>query len=108
VIAGFLRADAAPLAAIAVYLVIAGAGLTALLQASYPLAATVYPTEFRATGVGAAFGFGRLGAVSSSAVTAGLIALGGAPLFFAGVAAASTGISAAVLGLTRHIRAERK
>jgi AAHS family 4-hydroxybenzoate transporter-like MFS transporter len=98
-----LYLETAPLAAITGYLLIAGAGLTALLQTSYPLVASVYPTDFRATGIGSAFGFGRLGAVSSSAVTATLIGVGGAPLFFLGVAAASSGISVATLMLRRHI-----
>lgn len=105
-IALLLRADLATLAVIAVYVLIAGAGLTALLQTSYPLAATVYPTDVRASGIGSAFGFGRLGAVSSSAVTAGLIGLGGPPLFFVGVAAAAAGIAGAVLTLRRHIEAD--
>jgi AAHS family 4-hydroxybenzoate transporter-like MFS transporter len=102
-IAVWLSIGSVSLTGIAAYLIVAGAGLTALLQTSYPLAAAVYRTDVRATGVGSAFGFGRLGAVSSSAVTAALIALGGPPLFFAGVAAASSGIWLGVLGLQRHI-----
>jgi hypothetical protein len=57
------------------------------------------------TGIGFAFGFGRLGAVSSSAVTAAVIALGGPPLVFTVVAAAAAGIGGAVLSLRRHIPA---
>ncbi len=102
-IAALLRLGSVPLAAIAVYVLVAGACLTALLQTSYPLAAAAYPTSCRATGIGSAFGFGRLGAVTSSAVTAGLIGLGGPPLFFIGVAVAASGISLAAIGLRRHI-----
>jgi len=105
VLAVLLTAGIAPLGLLAVYVVIAGFGLTALLQTSYPLAAAVYPTEVRATGIGFAFGFGRLGAVCSSAVTAAVIALGGPPLVFVVIAAAATGIGVAVRSLGRHIRA---
>jgi AAHS family 4-hydroxybenzoate transporter-like MFS transporter len=104
-LAGLLAAEFAPLALLAGYMLIAGFGLTALLQTSYPLAASVYPTDVRATGIGFAFGFGRLGAVSSSAVTAAVIALGGPPLAFACVASAAAGIAGAVLSLRRHIPA---
>jgi AAHS family 4-hydroxybenzoate transporter-like MFS transporter len=105
VLAALLAAGIAPLGLLAVYVVIAGFGLTALLQTSYPLAAQAYPTDVRATGIGFAFGFGRLGAVSSSAVTAAVIALGGPPLVFAVVAAAAAGIGGAVRLLRRHIPA---
>ena len=105
-LAWLVRNGVTSLAVLAGYLVVCGFALTALLQTSYPLAASVYPTDIRATGIGSAFGFGRLGAVSSSAVTAGLIALGGPPLFFIGVASAATGIAGAVLSLRRHISAE--
>jgi AAHS family 4-hydroxybenzoate transporter-like MFS transporter len=104
-LAALLAAGIAPLGLLAVYVVIAGFGLTALLQTSYPLAAQAYPTDVRATGIGFAFGFGRLGAVSSSAVTAAVIALGGPPLVFAVVAAAAAGIGGAVRLLRRHIPA---
>jgi len=102
-VAALLRFGTVPLAAIAGYVLVAGACLTALLQTSYPLAAAAYPTSCRATGIGSAFGFGRLGAVTSSAVTAALIGLGGPSLFFLSVAAAASGISLAALGLRRHI-----
>jgi AAHS family 4-hydroxybenzoate transporter-like MFS transporter len=105
-VAWLLASGSTTLALLTAYMVVAGFGLTALLQTSYPLAATVYPTDVRATGIGSAFGFGRLGAVSSSAVTAGLIALGGPVALLLGVAAAASGIGGAVLTLRRHIPAE--
>lgn len=105
-VALLLASGLTTLALLTVYMMIAGFGLTALLQTSYALAATVYPTDVRATGIGSAFGFGRLGAVSSSAVTAGLIALGGPVALFLGVATAAAGIGGAVLTLRRHIPAE--
>jgi MFS transporter, AAHS family, 4-hydroxybenzoate transporter len=107
-LAALVRSDVATLPVLAAYMLVAGFGLTALLQTSYPLAASVYPTDVRATGIGSAFGFGRLGAVSSSAVTAALIGLGGPPLLFLGVASAATGIAGAILSLRRHIPAERR
>jgi MFS transporter, AAHS family, 4-hydroxybenzoate transporter len=105
-VAALVLSGITPLSLLAGYMVVAGFALTALLQTSYPLAATVYPTDFRATGIGSAFGFGRLGAVSSSAVTASLIAIGGPALFFLGVATAAAGIAGATLSVRRHIAAE--
>lgn len=102
-IAAMIESGLVSLGVLTAYMLAAGFTLTALLQTSYPLAATVYPTDIRATGIGSAFGFGRLGAVSSSAVTAGLIAAGGATLFFLGVATAGAGIAGAVVMLRRHI-----
>lgn len=105
-LAAALGAEISPLGLLAVYVLIAGFGLTALLQTSYPLAASVYPTDVRATGIGFAFGFGRLGAVSSSAVTAAVISLRGPALIFAAIASAAAGIGGAVLSLRRHIPAQ--
>lgn len=104
-LAALVRAGFTSLPLLVAYMLVAGFGLTALLQTSYPLAASAYPTLVRATGIGSAFGFGRLGAVGSSAVTAGLISLGGPPLLFLGVASAAAGIAGAVLTLRRHIAA---
>ncbi len=99
----FLQIGEVTLFWIGVYVVIAGACLTSLLQASYPLAAYVYPTRIRATGVGSVFGFGRLGAVASSAVTAGLLALGGSPLVFGGIALAAAGALIGTRVMQHHI-----
>jgi AAHS family 4-hydroxybenzoate transporter-like MFS transporter len=103
VFAGLIAVGEVPLWGIAIYVFIIGATLTSMLHGGYPVAANVYPTDVRATGVGFAFGFGRLGAVSSSAVTAALIAAGGPPLFIFGIAVASALILCAVLILRRHI-----
>jgi MFS transporter, AAHS family, 4-hydroxybenzoate transporter len=103
VFAGALNTGQLSLFWITIYILIAGATLTALLQASYPVAAHVFPTSIRATGVGSVFGFGRLGAVSSSAVTAGLIIAGGPALVFVGVGITATGILIGVRSLQRHI-----
>jgi len=84
-------------------ILVMGAALTALLQASYPVAANAFPTDFRALGLGSTFGFGRLGAVSSSMVTALLMSKGGPPLFFIGIAVASAGVLVALLAVRRHI-----
>lgn len=64
----------------------------------------LYPTELRATGVGWALSFGRLGSISSPLVTGALMAQGWAPgsLFFA--IAAVPFVSIAALAL---MRAER-
>ena len=46
-----------------VMLAIVGGAINGAQVALYALAAHVYPTEFRTTGMGAAIGFGRIGAV---------------------------------------------
>ncbi len=56
--------------------------------ALYALAADVYPTAIRSSGVGAAVAAGRIGAVFSSYLGVLAIGLGGAPAFFGFVAAA--------------------
>jgi MFS transporter, AAHS family, 4-hydroxybenzoate transporter len=101
--AALLAISSVPLWGISLYVFIIGATLTSMLHGGYPVAANVYPTDVRATGVGFAFGFGRLGAVSSSAVTAALIGAGGPPLFILGIATATALILCAVLSLRRHI-----
>lgn len=98
-----LTRGAVPLGLLCVGIWIIGAALTALLQASYPVVANAFPTDFRALGLGSTFGFGRLGAVISSMATAALMTQGGPALFFVGVSAASAGIFAALLLVDRHI-----
>ena len=69
----------------------------------FAVAAHVYPEEIRATGVGAALGIGRIGAVLSTFLGAAALSAGGGSGYFAliAVAMAVTLVSLAIL--TRHI-----
>ena len=72
----------------------------------YALAAHVYPTNVRSTGVGAAAGFGRAGAIVSAYV--GALALNyGAAAFFAVIAACIAVTFAAVAIVDIHQAAQR-
>ena len=93
---------------IILYVVVSGAVLTALLQASYPVAAEAFPTSSRASGVGFAFGFGRLGAVTSSAVTAAVVKFGGITAFFLQIAIASFFIMVAAVAFRRHLKGKNR
>jgi MFS transporter, AAHS family, 4-hydroxybenzoate transporter len=91
------------LSALRVCVVISGAALVSLLQASYPVAAHIYPTRVRASSIGWAAGFGRLGAISSSMAGVFFLAHGGPYTFYLGMACASLVTLAATLALNRHI-----
>jgi AAHS family 4-hydroxybenzoate transporter-like MFS transporter len=72
-----------------------GIGAAGTQTTLYALSAHLYPTELRATGIGAVLGIGRLGAVASAWVGAAAVDAGGAEGFFILFAAA---IGAATLG----------
>lgn len=67
----------------------------------FALAASLYPADRRATGVGMALGVGRFGAVLSSAAGATAIAMGGSS-YFALIAIAMAGAFISVMLLRRH------
>ncbi|MEX3982243.1 MFS transporter [Paraburkholderia sp. EG287A] len=69
----------------------------------YALAAHLYPTEMRARGIGAATGFGRLGAIVSAFAGASIITLGGATGFFALLAVAMLLALLSIALIQRHI-----
>jgi AAHS family 4-hydroxybenzoate transporter-like MFS transporter len=71
-----------------VMLGVTGAFINAVQVTLYALAAHVYPTLSRATGLGAATSIGRLGAILSTFAGASALELGGHTSFFALVAAA--------------------
>ncbi len=95
-----------------VMLVFGALGFSAagMQNALYTLGAHLYSTRIRASGIGAALGVGRLGAVASSFTGALSLDLGGGALFFVFVAAgmALAAIAAASVGnplpasVTRH------
>lgn len=72
-----------------------GVGAAGTQATLYALGAHLYPTELRATGIGAVLGIGRLGAVASAWAGAGAVDAGGAAGFFALFA---TAIGAATIG----------
>jgi AAHS family 4-hydroxybenzoate transporter-like MFS transporter len=88
-----------------VLLAIEGAFINAVQTCLYALAAQMYPTHLRATGVGYAAGFGRTGAIVSSFVGAAILAGGWSFYFFT----LATGMAITFLALSLiqcHIKAE--
>jgi AAHS family 4-hydroxybenzoate transporter-like MFS transporter len=90
-----------------VLLTLTGALINGVQTTMYALAAHVYPTSVRATGVGTAVSFGRSGAILTGYVGPWAIGLGGSSGFFAVVAAmmVSTFVTLALVG--RHVPATR-
>lgn len=87
-----------------IMLAILGAGIAGLQVLLFALAAHVYITQMRATGVGAALAVGRLGAVLSSYWGNTLIG-GGVDVYFGFIAVAMVVTAIALLIITRHSRA---
>jgi AAHS family 4-hydroxybenzoate transporter-like MFS transporter len=67
----------------------------------YALAAHVYPTSVRATGVGTAVAFGRIGGVVSPTLGSWALAAGGASQYF-GVIASTMTLAFVALAIVRH------
>jgi AAHS family 4-hydroxybenzoate transporter-like MFS transporter len=80
-----------------------GVGAAGTQTTLYALGAHLYPTELRATGLGAVLGIGRLGAVASAWVGAGAVDAGGAVGFFALFAAAIAAATVACALIRRSI-----
>ena len=85
-------------------LTVLGGLINAMMVAIYALAANIYPTAVRATGVGAAVSFGRVGAVLSAAAGAKMLDLGGPPYYFAMIAVAIAVCFAGLMFVQRHIQ----
>jgi AAHS family 4-hydroxybenzoate transporter-like MFS transporter len=92
-------------AAVVVMLGLVGGLINAAQTTMYALAAHVYPTEVRATGVGSAAAVGRLGAIGSTFAGSAALEAGGTRLFFGAVAAAMLLAAAALALVRRHIPA---
>ena len=90
---------------IMIMLGLTGGLINAVQTTLYALAAHVYPTALRSTGVGSAAGIGRLGAIFSSYAGAWALDTGGSERFFTVVAAAMciTVLSLAIV--RRHVPA---
>jgi MFS transporter, AAHS family, 4-hydroxybenzoate transporter len=94
----------APLFPVLAMLTLSGGLINALMVATYALAAHVYPTAVRATGVGAAVSVGRVGAVLSAGVGSWMLDRGGYPGFFAMVAGAMVICLLSLALIQRHIQ----
>jgi AAHS family 4-hydroxybenzoate transporter-like MFS transporter len=84
-------------------LTLTGGLINAVQTTMYGLAAHIYPTSARATGVGAAAGIGRGGAILSTYAGAWALDTGGSRLFFALIAAAMLLTLASLMVIRRHI-----
>jgi len=85
-------------------LLFTGGLLNALQVTLYALAAHVYPTTVRATGVGSAASVGRIGGLLSTFVGAWALDLGGPSTFFTVFAAAVVVTMVSLALVVRHIR----
>jgi MFS transporter, AAHS family, 4-hydroxybenzoate transporter len=80
-----------------------GGLLNAVQTTMYAVAAHVYPTDIRGTGVGTAVAVGRIGNVVASYVGAFALDSGGAPAFFGAWALAMAVVFASLALIRRHI-----
>jgi AAHS family 4-hydroxybenzoate transporter-like MFS transporter len=107
--AGALSLAAMPIAATAspmsiiVMLSLTGAMINGVQTTMFALAAHVYPTAVRATGVGTAVSVGRFGGVLSPYVGAWALEAGGSRVFFTVIAAAMTLVLSCLAIVRRHI-----
>lgn len=92
-------------AALMAALGILGFSVNGVQTTLFALASHIYPARIRATGVGAALGFGRVGAMASSLAGSFLLAGGNTSAFFLVLALAMGGTVIALLCITRHIPA---
>jgi len=84
-------------------LAITGALINAVQVTMYALAAYIYPTTVRATGIGTASSVGRIGAILSTYAGAWALDLGGNASFFTLVGAAMAAVFVSLALIRRHI-----
>jgi AAHS family 4-hydroxybenzoate transporter-like MFS transporter len=84
-------------------MILGGALLNGVQTTMYALAAHVYPTEVRGTGVGAVVAFGRIGNVLAAPVANGAVDRGGSSAYFLLWAATMGLVTVALAALRRHI-----
>jgi AAHS family 4-hydroxybenzoate transporter-like MFS transporter len=96
-----------PQSTLLVFVMLAWTGglINAVQTTMYALAAHVYPTSIRATGVGTAVGFGRIGGVLSPSLGAWALDSGQAPRYFGLIATTMTLALAALAAVRDHIPA---
>jgi AAHS family 4-hydroxybenzoate transporter-like MFS transporter len=80
-----------------------GGLINAVQTTMYALAAHVYPTSVRATGVGTAVAFGRIGGVLSPTLGSWALEAGGSSQFFTFIAATMAATVVALAAVRRHI-----
>jgi AAHS family 4-hydroxybenzoate transporter-like MFS transporter len=107
-VAGAVVIAAAPLGsqssfAILVMLAWTGGWINGVQVTMYALAAHVYPTGIRATGVGTAVAIGRLGGVLSTYAGSWALESGGAPQLFTLLAMTMSVVFVALASVKRHI-----
>jgi len=100
-----MHLDAVSVVTVIGMLALTGGAINAVQTAMYALAAHVYPTAVRATGVGAASTIGRCGAIASAYVGNAAIEWGGSATFFLAMATTVTVTTVALLLMRRHIAA---
>jgi len=87
---------------------VTGASINAIQTTLYALAAHIYPTAVRATGVGTAVAFGRIGGVLSSYAGEWALRAGGSRAFFMLMAASMAVVFVCLALVGRHVaRRER-
>jgi AAHS family 4-hydroxybenzoate transporter-like MFS transporter len=89
--------------AILVLLAWTGGWINGVQVTMYALAAHVYPTGIRATGVGTAVAIGRLGGVLSTYAGSWALESGGAPQLFTLLAMTMSVVFVALASVKRHI-----
>ena len=92
-----------PVATIIVLLAFTGGMINATQTTMYALAANVYPTAIRATGVGTAVSIGRAGAILSGYAGPWALELRGSTSFFGLMAAALCVTFVALTLVRRHV-----
>jgi AAHS family 4-hydroxybenzoate transporter-like MFS transporter len=80
-----------------------GGLINAVQTTMYALAAHVYPTSVRATGVGTAVAFGRIGGVVSPTLGSWALAAGGASQYFTVIAGTMTMAFVALAAVRHHV-----
>ena len=85
---------------------VAGLAINAVQIGMYAVAAHIYPTACRSSGVGWALGFGRLGGILSSFGGAILLSFGGSQGFFGGIGLAMILACASLLMIRNHLPAQ--
>ena len=88
-------------------MIVTGALLNGVQTTMYALAAHVYPTEIRGTGVGVAVAFGRIGNVLAAPVANAALNRGGNPAYFGSWAVAMGVVTLALAVMRRHIPRSR-
>jgi len=102
---GLSMMSIAPQSSAAVFAMLAWTGglINATQTTMYALAAHVYPTSIRATGVGTVVAFGRIGGVVSPTLGSWALESGGASKYFVTIAATMTVVCAALASVRNHI-----